>query len=121
MKRLLLNIISGIVGLFLAIELSRNKTIDFIYGIEYSGPFKTILITGGTIGLVNFFIKPIIEKISFPIRLITLNLFSLIIDMFLIWMVVDIFSPIEIVGIIPLFWATIIILLSDLIFGLFNS
>jgi len=121
MGKLLFNIIAGMLGLFLAIKLSQSQAINFIQGIEYSGPLKTVLITGGSLGLVNFFIKPILETISLPLRIITFNLFNLIINMFLVWIVVDIFSPIEIKGIIPLFWTTAIIWLLTLIFGLSSS
>jgi len=116
--KLLFNIIAGIIGLFLSVKLSQNQTISFIYGIEYSGPIKTILLTGGFLGLANFFVKPILKIISFPLRIITLGLFTLVINMFLVWVVVDIFSPIEIKGIIPLFWTTIIIWAVSSIFGL---
>ena len=121
MGKLLFNIIAGMLGLFLAIKLSQSQTISFIQGIEYSGPLKTVLITGGSLGLVNFFIKPVLKTISLPLRIITFNLFNLIINMFLVWIVVDIFSPIEIKGIIPLFWTTAIIWLLTLIFGLSSS
>jgi len=119
--KLLFNIIAAILGLFLSIKMSQSQAIGFIRGIKYSGPIKTILITGGFLGLVNFFIKPALETISLPLRIITLNLFSLVINMFLVWIVVDVFSPIEIQGIIPLFWATITIWLLNLVFGLFRK
>lgn len=116
--RLFFNIIAGMLGLFLSIKLSQIQAISFIYGIEYSGPVRTVLITGGFLGLINFFVKPILDKISLPLKIITLGLSGLIINMFMIWVVVDIFSPIEIKGIIPLFWTTIIVWLLSLIFGL---
>lgn len=118
--RLLFHIISGILGLFLAIKLSESETVKFIYGIEFTGPIKVLLITGGIVGLVNFFIKPILETISLPLRILTFGLFTLIINMVLVWVVVDIFSPIEIKGLIPLFWTTIIIWVLNLIFGLYK-
>ncbi len=119
--RLFFNIIAGMLGLFLSIKLSQIQAISFIYGIEYSGPVRTVLITGGFLGLINFFVKPILDKISLPLKIITLGLSGLIINMFMIWVVVDIFSPIEIKGIIPLFWTTIIVWLLSLIFGLSRS
>ncbi len=119
--RLLFNIIAGIFGLFLAIKISQSQLTSFIYGIEYSGPFKAILFTGGFLGLTNFFIEPILKLILFPLKFITFGLSALVIDMFLVWVVVDIFSPIEIEGIVPLFWTTVIIWLLNLFFGLVNS
>jgi len=115
--KLILNIIGGILGIFLAIKLSACKDVGFIYGIEYDGPIKTILITGLFLGIVNSFIKPVLDKISLPIKLITFGLFSFVIEMFLIWVAVDIFSPIEIKGIIPLFWTTLIIWVLNVFLG----
>ncbi len=116
--KLLFNIIAGILGLFLAIKLSQSQAIGFIKGIEYSGPVTTVLITGGFLGLANFFIKPALKIISLPLRILTLGLFSLIINMFLVWIIVDICSPIEIKGIISLFWTTVIVWLLSLTLGI---
>lgn len=119
--KLLLNIIAGILGLFLSIKLSQSQAIGFIKGIEYNGPIAIVLITGGFLGLANFFIKPALKIISLPLRILTLGLFSLIINMLLVWIVVDICSPIEIKGIISLFWTTVIIWFLNLILGISRS
>ncbi len=106
-RKLILQIASGMLGLFLAVKLVSN--------IEFNGSIQTLLIFGSILGLVNFFIKPILKVISFPIQILTLGLFSLIINMVLIWLVIDVFSPIEIKGLIPLFWTTLIIWALNLI------
>jgi len=106
-RKLILQIASGMLGLFLAVNL--------ISGIEFTGSIQTLLIFGGILGLVNFFIKPILKIISLPIQILTLGLFSLVINMILIWLVIDVFSPIEIKGFIPLFWTTLIIWAFNLI------
>ncbi len=116
-RKLVFNIIIGIGGIFLAIKLSQYSTIKFIYGIIYNGPIKEVVITGLILGIVNFLIRPLIRFISFPLRIITFNLFSLIIDIGLVWLVVGVFSPIKIEGIIPLFWLVFIIKFLSLIFN----
>ncbi|HHE76509.1 MAG TPA: hypothetical protein ENL27_00785 [Candidatus Parcubacteria bacterium] len=118
MRKLIIYTAAGIIGLYLAVLAGKSPSIGFIYGIEYSGPVRTIIITGAFLGLTFLIVKPILQLISLPIRILTFNLFSLIIDMFLVWIIVDIFSPIEIIGIIPLFWTTIIILITNLTFNL---
>ncbi|MFH1656381.1 MAG: phage holin family protein [Candidatus Nealsonbacteria bacterium] len=109
-SKLFFHIISGILGIFLA---SR-----FVPGIEFSGSTQILLIAGTILGLVNFFIKPILKIISLPLRILTLGLFSLVINMVLVWLVVDILFPndLEIIGLIPLFWTTIIIWALNMIF-----
>ena len=116
--KLIFHIISGILGLFLAIKLSESGAVRFIYGIEFTGPIETLLITGGIVGLFNFFIKPVLKIIFLPLRILTFGLISLIINMILVWVAVDILSPIEILGLLPLFWTTFIIWILNFLFGL---
>ena len=112
--KLLFHIVSGTLGIFLAAKL--------IPGVEFTGSTQTLLIAGSILGLVNFFIKPILEIISLPLRLITLGLFSLVINMVLVWLVVDVLFPgaLEIRGIIPLFWTTMIVWILNLIFTVYT-
>lgn len=113
--RLFFHIISGALGLFLAAR--------FIEGVEFTGDYKTLFIAGGILGLVNLFIKPIVDKITLPLRVLTFGLFSLVINMFLVWIIADVLFPgeIEIKGIMALFWTTVIIWALNFFFGLYIS
>lgn len=112
--KLLFHIVSGVLGLFLA---SR-----FVPGVEFFGNYKTLFITGAAIGLVNFLIKPALKAISLPLRIITLGLFGLIINMLMVWLIEIIFPEnLEIIGIIPLFWTTVIIWALNFFFGLVSD
>ena len=112
--KLLFHIISGILGLFLATK--------FIPGAELIGPVQNLLIPGGILGLVNFFIKPFLKAAALPLRILTFGLFSLVINMLLVWIVADILFPekIEIVGLLALFWTTVIIWALNFFFGLYT-
>lgn len=101
MRSLILQVISGILGLWLAIE--------FVSEVEFVGEIKYLLLSGLILGLLNFFLKPILNFITLPLRLLTFGLFSLIINMLIIWLVSFIFSELTIPLIVPLFWTTIII------------
>jgi len=112
-SRLLFHIFSGILGLFLAVK--------FVPGVEFMGSYKMLLIIGGVLGLINFFIKPILKAISLPIRILTFGLFSLVINMAMVWLVEILFPrDLEITGLLPLFWTTVIIWALNLIFGLYS-
>ncbi len=112
---MLLQIASGIFGLWLAQR--------YIPGVGFTGPFfvfpkqaalfgqflNSLVFVGGLLGLLNYFVKPILNKITFPLRIITFNLFSLVVAMFLVW-IVDIFSQQLIIqGLKPLFFSTLIV------------
>ncbi len=109
LSRLLFQIIAGILGLWLAIK--------FVPGVEFRGPINTLLLAGLVLGLINFFIKPIINKITLPLRILTLGLFSLVINMIMVEIVDILFKELIIEGIVPLFWTSLIVWVLSLFFG----
>ena len=97
MKRLLSSIISAGVGLWLAtIFISGGTVIAYpgsnFYGINLSATWQLFILLGIILGLLNFFVKPILNVITLPLRIITLGLFGFVINMFLIWVVDYIFT-----------------------------
>jgi len=124
LSKLIFQLLVGVLGLWLAVK--------FVPGVSFNGHFFLIpgslgeisiilnskVGVGALLGFLNFFVKPILNKIALPLRIITLNLFSLVLAMVLIW-VVDIFSPeLVIQGIKPLLWVTLIFWLLGLLFPL---
>ena len=99
--KLLLTIVSGILGVWIADK--------FVAGVDFSGDLKTLLLAGLVLGLANFFIKPILKIITIPIRLMTLGLFGLLINIGIIWAVDIYFKELAIQGIAPLLWTTLIV------------
>jgi len=90
---------------------STGLAVYFIDGITTNGDIKTVLLVGAIIGLLLFFLKPLLQLITLPLRIITLNLFTLIIIMALIW-IADAFFPqsqFEINGIINLLYFSLIV------------
>lgn len=111
MRNLFLKITSGILGLWIASQ--------FISGVEFTGNWKTLLIAGLILGLINFFIKPILKLITLPLRILTLGLFSVIINAAMIWLVDIFFIELVIVGLMPLLWTTLVIWGLSVILPLF--
>ena len=101
MGLLISQILLSLLGLWLA-------TI-FVPRVEFTGSIQIFLITGAVLGILNFFIKPVLRKITLPLRIITLGLFGFIINMLMVWIVDIIFPELVIPGIISLFWTTLII------------
>lgn len=104
MNSLIAKLLSGIIGIGIAAYFLKP-------GVTYDGNFKTILIVGLVVGLLMFFVKPLLSLITLPLRVITFNLFSIVIMMFLIWLVDCLFPAdvFEIFGINNLFFTTLII------------
>lgn len=101
MSNLLYQIIGGILSFWLAVK--------FVPGVEFTGELKYLALAGAFLGLINFFIKPVLKTITLPLRFLTFGLFSLIINMALIWFVDVVFPELTVAGIIPLFWTTVIV------------
>ena len=120
---LLIQIISAILGLWLSQR--------FVPNVHFTGPLfvlptktgdiglflSTLTFVSILLGLLNHIVKPLLKKITFPLRIVTFNLFTLVIAMGLVWLV-DIFSPeLEIKGLTPLFFTTLIVLAVNFIFS----
>ena len=105
-RKLILQIIVGILGIWLATEL--------IDGVTFTGTIKALIIAGSILGFINFFVKPILNLITLPLRIITFGLFSLAINMGIIWLI-EVLSPLDITGIYFLFWTTITVWVLSLI------
>jgi uncharacterized membrane protein YvlD (DUF360 family) len=118
---LLIQIVSAILGLYLSLR--------FVPGVYFQGPLfilptktadigpflTTFIFVGILLGILNRLVKPLLNKITFPLRIITFNLFTLVVAMFLVWLV-DIFSPeLVINGLKALFFTTLIVLIISFI------
>ena len=123
MERLFWYIVAGILAIFLATKFVPGVSLEVIpgksiyFGIEFDQQWKLLVLVGGILGLINFFIKPILDKITIPLKILTLGLFSLILNMALIWLLEILFQEFEISGIIPLFFTTIIVWLVNFFLG----
>jgi len=110
MKRFLGYVIVGFLGLYLATL--------FVPGVEVKGDFgegiKILFFAGVVLGLVNFFLKPIVDLITFPLRLLTFGLFSLVVNMGMVWIVDILFSKLIIPGLGGLFWTGLIVWILSL-------
>jgi len=101
LRRLLINLVTGIAGIWLANQ--------FIEGVIFRGTIQQLLIVGSVLGLVNFFLKPIVDIITFPLRLLTLGLFTFVVNMLMIWIVDILFPELDIIGLIPLFLTAVLL------------
>ena len=104
--------IAGTLGFWLAVK--------FIPGVEFLGEMKYLIFAGVFLGLINFFIKPILKIITLPLRVLTLGLFGFVINMLIIWAVDILFTELIIQGLIPLFWTTLLIWGISFLFGLYK-
>ncbi|HDH99334.1 MAG TPA: phage holin family protein [bacterium] len=123
MKGVLLQIVAGILGIFLAVSFLSGVSLRIIpgkssfLGIPLTSNWQILILAGGTLGMFNFFLRPVLRFIAFPLRVLTLGLFGFVINMFLVWLVAVLFQEFEIQGLLPLFGTTIIVWLTSTVFG----
>ena len=84
-------------------------------GFNFSGGWKELLLAGVVLGLLNMIVKPILKFISFPVIILTLGLFTIVINALILWLVDYIFDFVLIGDIVNLVWATIVIGIVNMI------
>lgn len=78
-----------------------------IPGVRVSG-FVAAFIAAIVIGLVNALIRPILELLSLPITLLTLGLFSLIINALMFWLASALVPGFDVAGFAAAFWGGLV-------------
>lgn len=97
----------------LAIFLADYLLPGFVFG----GDILTLFIAGLILGLINFFIKPILKVISFPLLIISLGLFSIVINMALLWLLEYFVLELTISGLWTYLWGALIVSAVNMFFG----
>jgi putative membrane protein len=124
MKRLLSQIISAILGLWIATVYVSGVVIraypeSNFFGIPLTQQWEIILVLGIVLGLLNFFLKPLLKTLALPLEIITLGLFTIVINMALLWLLDIMFDELYIPLFLPLLYTTLIIWGLNLIISFF--
>lgn len=124
MRKLLSQIIAAAAGLWLAelfvpgVEITPYPDSNF-FGIPLSSQWQIILVLGVVLGLLNYFLKPLLKIIALPLELITLGLFTIVINMALIWFLGASFDELNVPLVLPLLYTTVIIWALGIIINFF--
>lgn len=80
---------------------------QFLSGIEVSGWYAAF-ITALVLGLVNAVIRPILFFFTLPINILTLGLFTFVLNGFLFWFVGTVVDGFSVAGFWPAFFGALI-------------
>jgi len=124
MRRLLSNIISAALGLWISLLfvpgiIIRTYPESNFFGFLLTAQWEIILVLGLVLGLLNYFLKPILKTLSLPIEIVTLGLFTIVINMALIWLLDKIFDELYVPLFLPLLYTTLLIWALNLIINFF--
>lgn len=70
--------------------------------------FYTALIAALILGLINAIIRPVVKLLSLPINLLTLGLFSLVINALMFWLASTIVKGFMVAGFWPAFFGALV-------------
>ena len=124
MGKLLSQIISATLGLWLAtlfvpgVIIRAYPTLNF-FGFYLTAQWEVFLALGIILGLLNYFLKPLLKTLSLPLEIISLGLFTIVINMGLIWLLDVMFDEIYVPLFFPLLYTTLIIWGLNIIINFF--
>lgn len=124
MRKLLSQIIAAILGLWLAtlfvpgVVIRAYPTSNF-FGFPLTAQWEILLVLGFVLGILNYFLKPLLKALSLPLEIITLGLFTIVINMGLIWLLDMMFDELSIPLFLPLLYTTLIIWGLSIVIKLF--
>lgn len=75
--------------------------------------FYMALITAAILGLVNALIRPFILLITLPINIVTLGLFTLVINALLFWFVASFVQGFSVNGFMAAFWGALLLTIGS--------
>lgn len=105
MVRALLQVVLNGVALLIAARL--------IPGIHFTGGWIYLLLAGLVIGLLNLLVKPIVSFFSFPLIVLTLGLFYLVINGLTLLLADALLSELRIEGCLPAILGGLVIALAN--------
>jgi putative membrane protein len=101
MSTLLVRIITNGLGLYIAQWL--------VPGFVMNGGLKEYVLAALVLALLNMLVKPLVKLISLPLIVLTLGLFTIVINALMLWVVDYQFSFVVIHSYTALFLATLVV------------
>lgn len=122
MLSLILRLIINAVGLWLAARLVTGIDLAGADGEFTVDAALTLLLVAVIFTVVNALVKPIVKLLSLPLVILTLGLFTLVINALMLWLTSWVSGQIDgaltIDGFWAAFWGAVIIAIVNLVLGL---
>jgi putative membrane protein len=113
MLRLVVQVLLNGVALLLAAKL--------VPGISYTGGWLYLLLAGLVFGLINLLVKPIVTFFSFPLIILTLGLFFLLINAAMLKLADVLLAGFAVDGFVPALVGGCVIALFNWVVRAFSS
>lgn len=109
MTRLVVNWLVIVVAVVLAAQLLPGQ-------IVYRS-FADVALFAVVLGLLNAFVAPVIKLLTFPLTLLTLGLFSLVVNALMFWLAASLSGHVVVSGFATAFIAALIVSVVNLFLG----
>ena len=76
--RFLIRLLISALALWIAVEI--------VPGVDYQGDWARLFLVALVFGLLNALVRPVLVLLSCPVLILTLGLFTLVINAFVLWM-----------------------------------
>jgi putative membrane protein len=113
--RFLVRLIITAVALWAATSL--------VAGITFRGSWLALLAVALVFGIVNAFVRPVLKFLTCPLVILTLGLFTLVINALMLWLTSSLSRSLglgfHVAGFWPAFWGALVVTIVSTILSLF--
>lgn len=99
--------------------LAIAAAIKLVDGISFSGEWWKIILIGLVFGVVNSLIKPVVTLFSLPLIVLTLGIFTLVVNALMLMLTAYLSGPfglgMQIAGFWPALWGSIIVSIVSIV------
>ena len=104
---------------WLILTIGVGLTIYLLPGMEFTGNLIQLFLVALVLALINAIVRPVVTVLSCPLVILTLGLFSLVINALMLLLTDWLVPVITIEGFWTAFWASILISLISWVLSLF--
>ncbi len=84
-------------------------------------PWWAALVVAVLLGLINTFIRPVVKLFALPLNILTLGLFSLVINALMVLLCAWIYERMTVEGFLDAFWFSIVLTVVNWVLHLFTG
>jgi putative membrane protein len=111
MQNLVIRLFVNAVALWVAAQL--------VGGIDLAGEFWSVLLVAAVFGIVNALIKPFMLLLSLPLLVLTLGLFTIVVNALMLWLTSALVGALSVAGFWAALWGSLLISVVSFLFSVF--
>jgi putative membrane protein len=100
---------------WLAIVVAVYLTTQYLPGFVGYSSLEGLAVFALVLGVLNAFVRPVVKLLTFPLNILTLGLFSLVINAALFWLAAGLSGSVSVNGFVAAFIAALIVSVVNLV------